>query len=368
VSADGPSRGRAVGGLIGAFLAGAALPALATRAGLAGHLSWEGWVHESAGHFDWTPFIHPPLYNEFLWLGEQASRLTGERPAVLLALVNVLLAGLVAAAVGRATLKRCGPRFAVLAVTLVALSTATMRPFEQYPFSRLLVVLTVLGCLALARGHDAGRRGLAIGTFVCGLLAVEMHVNAWLVLGPLLVVLAWSNPARRRPLLVLLGALLLAFGASTFTGLWQVLADGPMNEPGWRPPMSWWAVTLEWSNYLLLAPLLLWVWPAVRRRCSPRVGAALAAALGVHLAVVVGQMYAGLAIGGTRYSSHHYFELVDGVMVLAAVWALHDVSSRRGGRWVAIAGAAGLLAFQVWLVRQSWWALTARMGSGDSWL
>ena len=360
-------RGWGLGGTALAFVAGGLLPAITTWAGLTGRVTWESWVHESAGHFDWTPFIHPPLYNEFLWLGERMGAMTGQRPAVLLALLNVLLAGAVAAAVGRVTARRCGPRFATLAVALVALSACTMRPFEQYPVSRLLVVLAVLGCLELAR-DGAGRRWLATGTFVCGFVAVEIHLNAWLVLGPLMAVLAWSNPTRRRPLLLLLGGLVLAFAATALRGLPQVLADGPMTDASWSAPLSWAATTTEWSNVLLLVPLAVWAVPSVRRRCSPRVGAALTAALLLHLLVVLGQMYAGLAIGGTRYSGHHYFELVDALMVLAAVWALSDVAERRGGRWIVVGGSVALFAVQLWLIRMSWWALSTRAGSGDSWL
>ena len=367
MTGDGP-RWRGVVGLALAFVAGSLAPALSLWGAATDRVAWEAWVHDSAGHFDWTPFIHPPLYNEFLWLGERSGELLGVHPMLLLAPLNLVLAGVVAAAVAWATARRCGAGWAALAVGLVALSTGAMRPFEQYPLTRLLVVLATLGCLSMARSDSLERRWLAAGTFACAFAAVELHLNAWLVLGPLLVGLALRNPERRRPLLILLAGLLLAFGATTFTGLWRVLADGPMNDAGWRPPMSWQAVTLEWSNYLLLAPVALWLLPAVRRRGAPAVGLALAAALGVHLAVVVGQMYTGLAIGGTRHSCHHYFELVDAVMVLAAVWALADAAKGRLARWLTIGAAVGLVIFQLWLVRSCWWVLGLRSGPGDSWL
>jgi len=355
-------------GLALAFLAGAALPAVATWAGLTDRISWEAWVHDSAGHFDWTPFIHPPLYNEVLWLGERAAEFTGLRPAALLALVNVLLAGIVAAAVAAATLRRSGTGAAVAVTALVALSAAPMRPFEQYPMSRLLVVLAVLGCLALAREDARGRRWLAGGTFVCAFAAVELHLNAWLVLGPLLSVLAWANPSRRRPLLLVLGGLLLGFGATALRGLPQVLRDGPMNEPGWSPPMSLEAVTFEWANVMLLFALVLWAVPTVRRRCSPRVAGALSAALLLHLAVVGWQMYAGLAIGGHFVIKHHYYDLVDALMALAAVWAMWDARDRPGWRWATALALAGLLLWQLWLVRTCWWSMGLPSPALDSWL
>lgn len=361
-------RWRGPAGLAAAFVAGAALPAVTTWAALTDRISWESWVHESAGHFDWTPFIHPPLYNEFLWLGELAGRLTGWRPAVLLALLNIVLAGIVAAAVGRVTARRSGPWAAVAVVALIALSTSAMRPFEQYPVSRLLVVLATLGCMAMAGEQARGRRGLAAATFVCALAATEMHLNAWLVLGPLLAVLAWSNPGRRRALLTLLGTLLIAFGATASRGLPQVLHDGPMNAGGWDPPLSMAAVTFEWANVFLLLALVLWLVPSVRRRCSPRVGAALAVCLLLHLVVLSGQMYAGLAIGGRFGVHHHYYDLVDALMALAAVWAIWDARDRPGWRWIAGGSIAALMAWQLWLIKACWWGLGLRPALGDSWL
>jgi hypothetical protein len=364
-------RGRAGWAL--ALFAGALLPALTLALGLSGRWSWEAWVHDAAGHFDWTPFIHPPLYNELLWLGEQLGAATDVRPAVLLAWLNVPLCGLVAAEVGRATARRSGHRWAALAVALVASSAAVMRPFEQYPVSRLLLVLSVLGLLELARPTGAPRRALAVGTFAACFVSVELHVNAWVVLAPLLLGLALANPARRRPLAILAGALLLAFGLTALRGLPTVLADGPMNGPGWRPPMRFAVVTLERLDPALLAVALLWLLPAARRAATPRLGGALLVALALYVGVVSVQMFTGLAIGGDFERCHHYYELVDALAVLAAVWALADAraaATSRGWRGALAGLTVALVVVHALVLAWSWRAMDAATawGAGPSWM
>lgn len=360
-------------GIAAAFCCGAALPAATAWAALRDRMTWEAWVHESAGHFDWTPFIHPPLYNEVLWLGERAGVATGLAPARLLAALGIVLAGVVAAAAFEATRKRSGPRVAALATALVGLSTGAMRPFEQYPLSRALVLLAALGTLGLAGQKEGLARWLGPATFVLGLLALELHVNAWLVLGPLALLLAARNPGRRRALLALIAAWAAAFGLTALRGLPQVIADGPMNEPGWGPPLDWHQVTVERSDPLLLLLPLLWTLPAVRRAAATRVGLALGATLVLHAAVVSGQMFAGLAIGGGFENCHHYWELVDALMALAAAWALADAwgSCRRWpGRGAVLVLAAAAVAAQVWVLLRAWRVMsgTVPWEPGTSWM
>ena len=335
-------------------------------------LTWEAWVHESAGHFDWTPFIHPPLYNEVLWLGEQLAEATGVRAAVGVSWLGALTTGAIAAGVAAFLSRSAGLRWGLFAAALVALSAAGMRPFEQYPLSRITLTAAVLGTLLLVDPRTRRVGGLAVATALVAALSTELHLNAWVVLAPLWAVLLLGG--RRRALGIIFAAVAAVFLASTALGLAQVLADGPMNEPGWTPPMSWDRVTFERNNPFLLLPLLLWLLPSVRR---PRglVALALPTVVLVYIAATTAQQYSGLGIGGTFANCHHYYELIDPLMALAATWALADAwaatapaggSGHQGGsghRKLVLAFAGALLVSQiVWLARSCqassaarWW-------------
>jgi len=215
--------------------------------------------------------------------------------------------------------------FASVALVLLLLSPAGLRPFEQYPAACLL--LTGACWMSVRFAQQGGRGTLLLGAGL-GLAAVSLHLSCGLLLGPMLLFLALCHPSRRAPLLGAAAAILGLFFASTFWpdhDLWP-LFDQPhiyFNEERPLGSFRWGDISLEWTNPLLLLPLLLWVHPRIRAE-SP-LGTALAASAATYTALTFTLMASGLALTGDRASAHHYFELIDPLLIGLAVLGVQGV-------------------------------------------
>lgn len=306
-----------------------------------GSVNWDAWRHRPGGDWSWTPFIHPPPYGEFLRLVEWLSNATGSSPVqVHLAIATIVTTCTLLVATGLYRRVLGGGTGLATAVLLLLLSPASLRPFEQYPLACLLLTGAVWMLVSFAQHGRLS--ALFLGTTL-GLGAVSFHLSSWFVLGPMLVFLGLWFPSRRRPLLVAAAtstALFLACTVWPNHSLWP-LFDQPhvyFGEQRALGTFRWADINLEWSNPALFLPLLLWIHPRLRR-ASP-LGTALATTSATYLAITGLLMASGLALTGDRASAHHYFELIDPLLIGLAVltvqlavqeWFVSSSSLRRNG-------------------------------------
>jgi hypothetical protein len=284
---------------------------------------WKSWEHPAGASWHWVPFIHPPLFTEYMRAFERWSDRTGWPEGELLMLVAAALVVPVVLLCARLT--HDGPgrgRWVALACGLLAISPAGLRPFEQYPLAVLLLTLSLVALLVWWR-HG----GSVLWLVVLGLtlLTVEFHLSSWFVLAPMAAMLWLARRERRRGVGVLMVVVLALFLASTQGWLQGNSLADVFEQPGVRArdifsERSWRNPTFEFSNPLLYLPLLLWFVPSIRR-VEPR-GAAIAAGLAIYVVVHLLLMQQGLAIHAQAPEPHHYFEMIDPVATACSVWAL----------------------------------------------
>ena len=302
----------------------------------------ELWVHgRQPGWLDWVPFIHPPGYSLFMNGTDSLAALVGVEPASLVFWGGgVATLGAAALTTGAAA-RWLGTGPAVWVAMMVTLSPQNLRPFEHYPWARLLFTaafVAVIDRLDRPEGGEGGRagarwdRGLILAAVAC-VAAVELHLSSWFVLGPLLGLLAIRGAGRAARLV--LGALLGVFFLSTLLGLWEVLEFGVGHKPG-RGQISF-----EWASPLLLLALI----PALLVGPMRRAAAGLMAFCGITFVLQAMQV----ADGSPWPTSLHYFELIGPAAVLVAAATLVRLG-REGARWLPSVLAVTLLAAQVALL------------------
>ncbi len=292
------------------------------------------WVH---GRQDtlWVAYIHPPLYAVFMNAVATLQDRTGlhTNDIVLLTTAGVQLALIVLAAALRPRIGRAGSLYAA---ALIALTPSAMRPLEQYPAAALLGALAIVAFVRL--GDSPRPRAAIAAAAVAGLAAVEISLLLWFPLGAAAVVLAVERPAARRPLGAAAAIVLAAFFASTFLGLWDVLADtrGDVSQMrGW---------SFGWTN-----PAMIWgtgaagAWALLRGPRSSLLAPTLAAGAAFTGVVVLLQQMA-YADGAGYPDSFRYFSLIDPVLALAAGAALHALWTSAHTRRARILVAAAALA------------------------
>ncbi len=331
-----------------------------------GDLAGESYAHPAPDFWRWQPWIHPPVYGEYMRLLEAIS----DRFWVGEELVAFWSGGVFTAALavlGAAWARRAmGPGWDVAAAVLLVFAASNLRPFENYPPGRTLVFASAWLLFALHERLPEAKRARWVGTLVLLWTAVELHLSSWFVLGPLWFFLTLSDgaaTARAKAHARGIVAWLVLFGLSTYPGLFRVLSEGPGVGRLGDGTVQWSHLTLEWTDEWLFLPLLLWLIPAVRRGRGAWVAAS--AAIVVYTLVTFWLMAHNLAIGGPMRASHHYFELVDPLLAMCALAALH-------GAWVgaegwtrrAVAGATvALIVLHVaWYVRA--FALLREMSQG----
>ncbi len=330
---DGPSwpvvLGCSVLGLLGGLFVAAAFHD--------GMISGEAWSNEAGQPWRWVPYIHPPLYATFMYEMERFYRQTGIWQGFLIYIQGaVATACCVPLVVSALAPERRAPWAGVLGLLVVS-SAANLRPFEQYPLARLLI--TASAAVLLAHTRHGGRWSLGSAALL-SLASVELHLNSWFVLGPLWFFLAVLVPERRRGIALGLGLWLVAFLLSTWPGLFDVIRQGPGHPGGWVPPMSFSALTMEWSNPWTMLPLLLLATPLFPDR--PAAPLALGAALIAYTMITFTLQYRGLCMGGDFQSAHHYFELIDPLLFLLAVTWL-QLAWARADHWAVRALVVGAL-------------------------
>jgi hypothetical protein len=307
----------------------------------------ELWVHGRQPTLGWVPFIHPPGYTLFMNVTDTTAGWFGAEPEahVLLHgwLCRILLTLLVAWAVRR----WIGARPAMLAATLVALSPNGLRPFEHYPVATLLATAAVVAIVELARRGTPAAAAVAV---VAVFFAVEVHLSTWFVVGGAMAFVFFAVEERRRIAAIASVAMIGAFMATTFPGLWKVLDHGM----GTDPERTAGTLTLEWTNPLLVVAIGLWLLPPLVR--AGREAAALAAGFALFTGVTLALQRAQIADGQPYPYSLHYFELVDPLLAICAAWGLH-LAWRLGepGRWrrsAVVLGVVALVGSQAWLLVQ----------------
>lgn len=304
---------------------------------------WKSWEHAAGADWHWVPFIHPPLFTQYMRAFERTSARTGWYEGELLMVVGAALTPLVVLL----AVRLCADgsprgRWLGLAGLLLAFSPAGLRPFEQYPLSCLLLTAALVALLLWWR--RGGRVGWVVA-FALTVLTVEFHLSSWFVLLPTLALLWWAGPERRRGVAALtIGALALFLLSTQDLGLFgNTLADvfeqpGVRNrdifsDPSWRNP------TFEYSNPLLYLPLLLWLVPSVRRS-EPR-GLPILAGVAVYVVVHLLLMQQGMAIHAQAPEPHHYFEMIDPLVTVCSIWALVVAwQTWKGERGRRLVGAA----------------------------
>lgn len=322
---------------------------------------WKSWEHSAGADWHWVPFIHPPLFTQYMRAFERWSDRTGWYEGELLMVAGAALTPLLVLLCAR--LCADGPgrgRQVGLACLLLAFSPAGLRPFEQYPLSCLLLTLALAALLLWWR-----RGGLVLWlvAFDLTLLTVEFHLSSWFILLPLLALLGWAGPTRRRGVAVLaIGALTLFLLSTQDLGLFGNTLEDVLEQPGVRSrgifgERSWSNPTFEYANPLLYLSLLLWLVPAVRRS-EPR-GLPITVAVAVYVVVHVLLMQQGLAIHSQAPEPHHYFEMIDPLVTVCSIWALaaawrawpDGVGHRlvTAGAVIVVVGQAGLL---VWVIHK----------------
>jgi hypothetical protein len=245
----------------------------------------------------------------------------------------------------------------MLALALMVCSPTALGPCEQYPPAHLLTLGSALALLCFSR---LGTRLLGLGALVLCLLATGLHLSVWFVLVPLLLGLQLVRAERRVPLASILLALLLLFWGSAQPwlferGLMGVL-DGALNT---QPDLLLARATLDDLHFvrtnplLYLVPLLFFV-PRLRRRAPE--GPLLACVLWGFVLVHWGLALIG-AIHGWAKTGHHYFDLTEGLAIVASVLALRALGGTTPLRRRVVFVAAGLLLLSQllhggWLVHQ----------------
>lgn len=286
----------------------------------AGLIDGDPWAHEAGEPFRWVQYIHPPLYSAFMALFEWLYERTQIWPGFLIYAFSGIAVAIACSAAAASVVATQGPNRALwpaLAAGWTVVSASNLRPFEHYPPSRLLVALAVWALVAYGR---AGRTSMLILAAVLTLTAGELHLNTWVSLGPLWVWMAWRGTARHRLVAGAFAAVMVLFIASMWPGFFEVLEAGPEHPSEWHRPLSVSAFTMEWSNAWLLLPQVLWWTPLARGKDA--VGFGVGGAAMVATATTFVLQYLGFCIGGDFFSAHHYFELIDPLLVVGAVLAL----------------------------------------------
>lgn len=296
----------------------------------------ELWVHgRQPGWLDWVPFIHPPGYSLYMNSVESVSGVLGVEPESLVFWLGALVTVAAVVVATRVASRWFGPGPAVFVAAMTALSPQNLRPFEHYPVARLLLLVAfVLVADRLASPAEDRERAAELPLWLVAagcLLAVELHLSSWFVLGPALGLLA-LRPVDGRAARLVLGALLGAFLLTTLFGLWEVLEFGVGHKPGRG------AVSLEWANPALLIALV----PALLMGPMRSMTAGLLAFCGITFALQALQV----ADGTPFPSSLHYFELVGMPAILVVAASLARLA-KEAPRWLPTLLALVLLGTQV---------------------
>ena len=303
---------------------------------LGGSLWGEPLLQYPDKHLVWSPYIHPPLYAEFLIVLWGLADHFDTDPQYYVYLYSAVVVGIVTVVAAAWVRARHGLMAGLFAALLMAASPNSLRPYEEYPAMKAVVLLVAL--LAVGYVVRGGTRRAA-AVVVAGLFAAELHLSAWFVIGPMFASIFFFVPDRRRGIGIASVVIIGLFLVTTWPGLYDVLADGPDRPPGWITPPWSETISVEWTNPWLFAALLPALHPAVRA-ASPGVGILAAGVLG-FTAITLGLQIAGLAIGGGKgVEAHHYFELVDAVLIVAAAACLAGTRDAFSDRRLLVAACA----------------------------
>jgi len=285
----------------------------------------EYWVHGVQPDWSWVPFVHPPLYSVFMNAIDWYAGAADHHPRASILIQGALIQAFLVVFFAYAGRSWMNPRFALLLVVMVTFIPAGIRPFEQYPISKLLLVIASFAIVHFAR---SGTRSAGFAAIVATLAAVEMNLLCWFAIGSLLAALFVLLPHRRKGLALFSVLLIALFMSTTYPGMYEALAFKRDPSRGMAEMSG--GLSLGWTNHLLLLPLALWLIPGVRRH-DPFGAAVGAGGLG-FTAVVLLMQYFQLADGQGYPDSYHYFVIIDPILVfagLAALWACWQLAETR---------------------------------------
>jgi len=323
----------------------------------------EYWVHGVQPDWSWVPFVHPPGYSIFMNAIDWYAGAADHHPRVTILIQGALIQAAIVvffAYLGRGWMS---PRFAVLLVVLITFLPSGIRPFEQYPIAKLLLVIA---CFAIVHFARKGTWAAAFAAVFAGLAAVEMNLLCWFAIGALLASLFVLLPHRRRSLAVLSVVLITLFMSTTYPGMYEALAFKRDPSRGMAEMSG--GLSLGWTNHVLLLPLALWLVPSVRR-LDPLGASVGAAGLGFTVVVLLMQHFQ-FADGQGYPDSYHYFVIIDPILLfasVAALWACWQLFETRAARHLLTLALALLLLSQfayylrgqlhIWLNPHWFWIL-----------
>ncbi len=120
----------------------------------------ELWVHGAQPDLAWVPYIHPPGYSLFMNFFDTFNQFYGWDEALMTLWVGWLSRAAIVVAVAGAGVRWLGPRWALLAATLTALSPQGVRPFEHYPLASLLGTFGLIAIVEFGRRGDRRSMGM----------------------------------------------------------------------------------------------------------------------------------------------------------------------------------------------------------------
>jgi len=302
----------------------------------------EYWVHGIQPDWAWVPFVHPPLYSGFMNAIDWYAGASDQQPSETILVQGALIQSAVVllfAYVGRSWMS---PRFTMVLLVLITLLPSGVRPFEQYPISKLLLLITALAIVRFAR---TGTKSAAVAVLVAGMATVLMNLLTWFAIGGLLASLFFFLPHRRKRLALVSVLLIMSFMSTTYPGLYEALAFE--RDPS-RGMAEMGGLSLGWSNYFLFLPLCLWLVPAVRRHDPFAAGLGYA---GMAFTVVVLLMqHFQLADGQGYPDSYHYFVIIDPILVLGALtalWTCWQLTEAKGTQRLLQLGIGAMVVSQL---------------------
>ncbi|HCP47513.1 MAG TPA: hypothetical protein DIU15_15840 [Deltaproteobacteria bacterium] len=186
-----------------------------------------------------------------------------------------------------------------------------------------------MSVLAIVHFSRKGTLSAAAVAVAAAFMTVEMNLLCWFALTGLLLVLLALLPERRKGLALAALATVAFFMATTYPGLYDALAF--KRDPSRGMAELGGTLSLGWSNPVLLLPLVLWLIPRVRYR-DPH-GAGIGGAVAAFTVAVLLMQHFELADGQPFPDSYHYFVIIDPLMVLGSVLALHAAFGASRERW-----------------------------------
>ena len=310
-----------------------------------GRIDGGPFLHATPDALVWVGSIHPPGYAALLGAVEVSSEAMGVSKAAMFYVVSAFSGALLVLLVAVMCRELAGPGWGVAGAWLMAWSPDLLRPFEQYPVASAAVLVAVW---ATTRAVRIGGLSWTLGAVGSCWVACMLHLNAWPILGCLMSALLLRREERRRVAVVGI-ALVVLYLPVLSMGFVEALDSAVGRNKNIGGPSLVRLLTTEWSNPLLLVTAALALLqgskvtpggPAVRAVALAGLGGAVWVFALQGLRIVQG----GNILASPQFYrlSHHYFELLTPLLIVATVSAgarlAHAGHGRLRGRLVLAMG------------------------------